>query len=275
MKPDFTRIDYKIRPQKTAAAAPADKAAPWLTAEGIPVKPLYTADDLRGMEHLEYAAGIPPFLRGPYSTMYAMQPWTIRQYAGFSTAEESNAFYRRNLAAGQKGLSVAFDLATHRGYDSDNERVVGDVGKAGVAIDSVEDMKILFDQIPLGQMSVSMTMNGAVLPVMAFYIVAAEEQGVKHAGTQRDDPERHPERVHGAQHLHLSAAAVDADHRRHLPLLLGEACRSSTAFPSAAITSRRRGPRRTSNSATRWPTGSNTSARAFTPDWTSTASRRG
>ena len=130
------------------------------------------------MEHLEYAAGVPPFLRGPYSTMYAMQPWTIRQYAGFSTAEESNAFYRRNLAAGQKGLSVAFDLATHRGYDSDNERVTGDVGKAGVAIDSVEDMKILFDQIPLGQMSVSMTMNGAVLPVMAFYIVAAEEQGV-------------------------------------------------------------------------------------------------
>ena len=130
------------------------------------------------MEHLEYAAGMPPFLRGPYSTMYAMQPWTIRQYAGFSTAEESNAFYRRNLAAGQKGLSVAFDLATHRGYDSDNERVMGDVGKAGVAIDSVEDMKILFDQIPLDQMSVSMTMNGAVLPIMAFYIVAGEEQGV-------------------------------------------------------------------------------------------------
>jgi hypothetical protein len=144
---------------------------------------IQTADALTGdpdaiMEHLEYAAGVAPFLRGPYSTMYAMQPWTIRQYAGFSTAEESNAFYRRNLAAGQKGLSVAFDLATHRGYDSDNERVSGDVGKAGVAIDSVEDMKILFDQIPLGQMSVSMTMNGAVLPIMAFYIVAAEEQGV-------------------------------------------------------------------------------------------------
>jgi methylmalonyl-CoA mutase len=136
------------------------------------------AQDMQGMEHLHYAAGIPPFLRGPYATMYTLQPWTIRQYAGFSTAEESNAFYRRNLAAGQKGLSVAFDLATHRGYDSDNERVTGDVGKAGVAIDSVEDMKILFDQIPLDQMSVSMTMNGAVLPVMAFYIVAAEEQGV-------------------------------------------------------------------------------------------------
>jgi methylmalonyl-CoA mutase len=177
MKPDFSKIDYKPR----AAAAPAhdaQEAPAWMTPERIPVKSTYTADDLYAMEHLDYAAGIPPFLRGPYSTMYALQPWTIRQYAGFSTAEESNAFYRRNLAAGQKGLSVAFDLATHRGYDSDSERVVGDVGKAGVAIDSVEDMKILFDQIPLGQMSVSMTMNGAVLPVMAFYIVAAEEQGV-------------------------------------------------------------------------------------------------
>jgi methylmalonyl-CoA mutase len=176
MKPDFTRIDYKLPLQ--VAPVSGDASAPWMTAERISVKPIYTADDLIDMEHLEYAAGIAPFLRGPYSTMYAMQPWTIRQYAGFSTAEESNAFYRRNLAAGQKGLSVAFDLATHRGYDSDNERVVGDVGKAGVAIDSVEDMKILFNQIPLGQMSVSMTMNGAVLPIMAFYIVAAEEQGV-------------------------------------------------------------------------------------------------
>ena len=151
---------------------------------------MYSPGDLEGMEHLEYAAGLPPFLRGPYATMYALQPWTIRQYAGFSTAEESNAFYRRNLAGGQKGLSVAFDLATHRGYDSDNERVAGDVGKAGVAIDSVEDMKILFDQIPLDQMSVSMTMNGAVLPVMAFYIVAAEEQGVTAAqlsGTIQND----------------------------------------------------------------------------------------
>jgi len=154
----------------------------WMTPEGIEVKPLYTAADLAGIEHLEYPAGLPPYLRGPYTTMYALRPWTIRQYAGFSTAEDSNAFYRRNLAAGQKGLSVAFDLATHRGYDSDHPRVTGDVGKAGVAIDSVEDMKILFDQIPLDQMSVSMTMNGAVLPIMAFYIVAAEEQGV---GTQK------------------------------------------------------------------------------------------
>jgi methylmalonyl-CoA mutase len=149
------------------------------TAEGIHLKPVYSEADIKDAGHLNFAAGIPPYLRGPYSTMYVSRPWTIRQYAGFSTAEESNAFYRRNLAAGQKGLSVAFDLPTHRGYDSDHERVVGDVGKAGVAIDSVEDMKVLFDQIPLGEMSVSMTMNGAVLPILAFYIVAAEEQGVK------------------------------------------------------------------------------------------------
>jgi methylmalonyl-CoA mutase len=162
----------------------------WQTAEGISIQSRYGKEDLEGLEHLGFAAGIPPFLRGPYSTMYVNKPWTVRQYAGFSTAEESNAFYRRNLAAGQKGLSVAFDLATHRGYDSDHERVVGDVGKAGVAIDSVLDMKILFDQIPLDQMSVSMTMNGAVIPVLAFYIVAAEEQGVsqdKLSGTIQND----------------------------------------------------------------------------------------
>lgn len=162
----------------------------WNTPEGIPVKCIYTKEDIAGMGHLEYAAGIPPFLHGPYSAMYAIHPWTIRQYSGFSTAEESNAFYRRNIAAGQKGLSVAFDLATHRGYDSDHERVVGDVGKAGVAVDSVLDMKILFDHIPLNSMSVSMTMNGAVLPVMAFYIVAALEQGAKHgelSGTIQND----------------------------------------------------------------------------------------
>ncbi len=162
----------------------------WMTAEQIPVKGSYGAEDLKGMEHLNYAAGIAPFLRGPYSTMYVMRPWTIRQYAGFSTAEESNAFYRRNLAAGQKGLSVAFDLATHRGYDADHPRVVGDVGKAGVSICSVEDMKVLFNGIPLDQMSVSMTMNGAVLPVLAFYIVAGLEQGVsldQLAGTIQND----------------------------------------------------------------------------------------
>jgi methylmalonyl-CoA mutase len=151
----------------------------WVTPEMIPIKSVYTKEDLAGMEHLNYAAGLPPFLHGPYSGMYTMIPWTIRQYAGFSTAEESNAFYRRNLAAGQKGLSVAFDLATHRGYDSDHERVAGDVGKAGVAVDSILDMKLLFDHIPLNKMSVSMTMNGAVLPIMAFYIVAALEQGAR------------------------------------------------------------------------------------------------
>ncbi|MCL9808995.1 methylmalonyl-CoA mutase [Flavobacterium luminosum] len=162
----------------SSRAESRDQTNTFTTAEGIDVKNTYSKADVEGLEHLDFGAGFAPNLRGPYATMYVRRPWTIRQYAGFSTAEESNAFYRRNLAAGQKGLSVAFDLATHRGYDSDHERVVGDVGKAGVAIDSVEDMKVLFDQIPLGEMSVSMTMNGAVLPIMAFYIVAAEEQGV-------------------------------------------------------------------------------------------------
>src|SRR6187200_2032754 len=161
--------------QDKAARELKGRDATWQVPEGFAIRPLYTAGDLSPDPGLP---GFAPFTRGPYATMYAGRPWTIRQYAGFSTAEESNAFYRRNLAAGQKGLSVAFDLATHRGYDSDHPRVTGDVGKAGVAIDSVEDMKILFDRIPLGQMSVSMTMNGAVLPIMAFYIVAAEEQGV-------------------------------------------------------------------------------------------------
>ena len=180
MKPKFTYNDLKNLPvgneeQEKKKTVLND----WITPERIPIKSIYTKNDLAGMEHLNYAAGIPPFLHGPYSGMYAMLPWTIRQYAGFSTAEDSNAFYKRNLAAGQKGLSVAFDLATHRGYDSDHERVAGDVGKAGVAVDSILDMKILFDQIPLNKMSVSMTMNGAVLPIMAFYIVAALEQGAK------------------------------------------------------------------------------------------------
>jgi methylmalonyl-CoA mutase len=181
MKPDFKKINIKSTPDSKQTIAAWEKkhniSKDWLPAEQILIKQVYTKADLEGLEHLEYAAGLPPFLRGPYSTMYVMRPWTIRQYAGFSTAEESNAFYRRNLAAGQKGLSVAFDLATHRGYDSDHERVVGDVGKAGVAIDSILDMKILFDHIPLNKMSVSMTMNGAVLPILAFYIVAALEQG--------------------------------------------------------------------------------------------------
>lgn len=162
----------------------------WKTPEGIEVKPLYTARDMENLSHLGTLPGFEPYTRGPRATMYAGRPWTIRQYAGFSTAKESNEFYRKNLAAGQKGLSIAFDLATHRGYDSDHPRVAGDIGKAGVAIDSVEDMKILFDQIPLDRMSVSMTMNGAVLPILAGYIVAAEEQGVKKAqltGTIQND----------------------------------------------------------------------------------------
>ncbi len=187
MKPNFKEI--KINEFATDSVTEKPESS-WLTPEQIPVKPYYSKEDLEGMEHLNYAAGLPPYLRGPYSTMYAMRPWTIRQYAGFSTAEESNAFYRRNLAAGQKGLSVAFDLATHRGYDADHERVEGDVGKAGVSICSVEDMKVLFDGIPLDKMSVSMTMNGAVLPILAFYIVAGLEQGVKleeMAGTIQND----------------------------------------------------------------------------------------
>ncbi|MBF2054943.1 MAG: methylmalonyl-CoA mutase [Candidatus Sericytochromatia bacterium] len=175
-RPDF--IQYALTGCNGAPLTQPRPEARFHTHEGLTVAPWYTAEDLQEAPHLNGFPGLPPYLRGPYATMYVQRPWTIRQYAGFSTAEESNAFYRRNLAAGQKGLSVAFDLATHRGYDSDHPRVVGDVGKAGVAIDSVEDMKILFDQIPLDQMSVSMTMNGAVLPVMAFYIVAAEEQGV-------------------------------------------------------------------------------------------------
>lgn len=188
IKPDFSKLHYRLAPEQEYFDA--EKVDSWQTAEKLPLKSSYTADDLAELPQLGFGAGLPPFLRGPYASMYTKRPWTIRQYAGFSTAEASNAFYRRNLASGQKGLSVAFDLATHRGYDSDHPRVVGDVGKAGVAIDSVEDMKILFDQIPLGEMSVSMTMNGAVLPVMAFYIVAAEEQGVPAAqlsGTIQND----------------------------------------------------------------------------------------
>ncbi len=187
--PDFTRVELKDM-QAGPTPSRRESRLPWVTNEQIEVKDLYTAEDTEDLEHVNYVAGLPPFLRGPYASMYVTRPWTVRQYAGFSTAEESNAFYRRNLAAGQKGLSVAFDLATHRGYDSDHPRVVGDVGKAGVAIDSVEDMKVLFADIPLDEMSVSMTMNGAVLPVMAFYIVAAMEQGAtldQLAGTIQND----------------------------------------------------------------------------------------
>ncbi len=191
MRPNFKNINITSDAfSQSGKSVLQNNEANWLTPELIPIKPVYTKSDLEGMEHLEYVAGIPPYLRGPYSGMYAMRPWTIRQYAGFSTAEESNAFYRRNLASGQKGLSVAFDLPTHRGYDATHERVVGDVGKAGVSICSLEDMKVLFDGIPLNKMSVSMTMNGAVLPVMAFYINAGLEQGAKleeMAGTIQND----------------------------------------------------------------------------------------
>ncbi|HIT98376.1 MAG TPA: methylmalonyl-CoA mutase [Candidatus Merdimorpha stercoravium] len=192
MKPDFSKIkaeNLKVK-DMASCACEVSSVEPWETAEHIEVKPCFTKEDIQDDEQLHYAAGIAPYLRGPYSTMYVQRPWTVRQYAGFSTAAESNAFYRRNLAAGQKGLSVAFDLATHRGYDADHPRVVGDVGKAGVSICSVEDMKVLFDGIPLDKMSVSMTMNGAVLPILAFYIVAAEESGVKQeqlSGTIQND----------------------------------------------------------------------------------------
>src|SRR6476469_4932817 len=177
--PNFAEVDFADTDTPVGAGSSAALSAPWLTPEGIAVKPVYGEADLAELDFLDTYPGKPPFLRGPYPAMYAAQPWTIRQYAGFSTAEDSNAFYRRNLAAGQKGLSIAFDLATHRGYDSDHPRVSGDVGMAGVAIDSIYDMRTLFSGIPLDQMSVSMTMNGAVLPVLALYIVAAEEQGVK------------------------------------------------------------------------------------------------
>ena len=195
--PNFKEVAWEGGPGATAhladwvnAAGRPPEELERLTPELIAIKPLYSSTDLNGLEHLHGMPGFAPFVRGPYLTMYAQRPWTVRQYAGFSTAEESNAFYRRNLAAGQKGLSVAFDLPTHRGYDSDNPRVAADVGMAGVAIDSILDMQILFGEIPLGNISVSMTMNGAVLPVMALYIVAAEEQGVKQgqlAGTIQND----------------------------------------------------------------------------------------
>ncbi|MGA1066539.1 MAG: methylmalonyl-CoA mutase family protein, partial [Alphaproteobacteria bacterium] len=185
--PDFSELSFNF---KGSSSAQSKSKFSWETPEGISVKPSYGPDDTAQLDFLDGVPGVAPYLRGPYSTMYVQRPWTVRQYAGFSTAEDSNAFYRRNLAAGQKGLSIAFDLATHRGYDSDHPRVTGDVGMAGVAIDSIADMQILFDGIPLDEMTVSMTMNGAVLPIMALYIVAGEEQGVppeKLAGTIQND----------------------------------------------------------------------------------------
>ena len=223
MKPDFKQIDIK---QVSASKVLGPNTADWQTPELIDVKPIYTKEDLKGMEHLDYVSGIPPFLRGPYSAMYPLRPWTIRQYAGFSTAAESNAFYRRNLASGQKGLSVAFDLPTHRGYNADNLRVVGDVGKAGVSICSLEDMKVLFAGIPLNKMSVSMTMNGAVLPILAFYINAGLEQGAK---------------------LEEMAGTTSSSTPRRT-------CLSSTASLSPATTCRRQVLRLISSWHTRWLT---------------------
>lgn len=231
----------------------------WTTPEGIAVAPIYSSADLEGLEAINSMPGEAPYLRGVRSTMYTNRPWTIRQYAGFSTAEESNAFYRANLAAGQMGLSVAFDLATHRGYDSDHPRVTGDVGKAGVAIDSVEDMKILFADIPLDKMSVSMTMNGAVLPVLASYIVAGEEQGVspeKLSGTIQNDILKEF-MVRNTYIYPPNPACVSSPTSL---LTLPPTCPSSTPFRSRATTCTKPGRPPYKNSPSPWPTGSNTSA---------------
>ena len=255
-----------------SSQAPRPKSSPGRRPRGFAVKPLYTAADLEGLEAVATLPGFAPYLRGPRATMYANRPWTVRQYARLLHGRRDQRLLQRNLAGGQTGLSVAFDLATHRGYDSDHPRVVGDVGKAGVAIDSVEDMKILFDGIPLDKMSVSMTMNGAVLPVMASFIVAGEEQGVPAAKLSRHHPERHPEGVHGPQHLHLSArprACASSPTSSSTPR---STCRSSTRSRSPAITCRRRGPRRCRNSPSRSPTGSSTCARPSPAASTSTSS---
>ena len=235
---DDTRKRWQELANRERKGRPVDELT-WHTPEGIAVAPLYTAEDLAALEHVQSLPGFPPFVRGHRATMYAGRPWTIRQYAGFSTAEASNAFYRKNLAAGQSGLSVAFDLATHRGYDSDHPRVVGDVGKAGVAIDTVEDMKILFDDIPLDRMSVSMTMNGAALPIMAMYIVAAEEQGVapeQLAGTIQNDILK--EFMVRNTYIY-PPRAVDANRRGYHRLHRAATCRDSTRSRSPATTCRK------------------------------------
>ena len=231
--PDFTKVEYGVRPLADTAAAqtakdeatapiPTGPSDAWLTPEGIAVKKAYSAADTAGLDFLDGYPGIAPFLRGPYPTMYVTQPWTIRQYAGFSTAEDSNAFYRRNIAAGQKGLSIAFDLATHRGYDCDHPRVRGDVGMAGVAIDSIYDMRTLFDGIPLDQMTRvdDHERRGAAGAGAVHRRRRGAGRGAGQAG--RHHPERHPQRVHGAQHLHLSARSLDAHHLRHLRLHVAE-----------------------------------------------------
>jgi methylmalonyl-CoA mutase len=249
--------------RSTAGSGSTTEGEAWASPEGIDVLPIYGPEHLEGLDALDTWPGLSPFLRGPYPTMYTTQPWTIRQYAGFSTAEESNAFYRRNLAAGQKGLSVAFDLATHRGYDSDHPRVRGDVGMAGVAIDSIYDARTLFDGIPLDEMSVSMTMNGAVLPVLALYIAAAEEQGVK------------PEQLAGTIQNDILKEFMVRNTYIYPPAPSMRIISASTRSPSPATTSRRPGPPTTSSSPTRWPTASSTSGPASTPGSTSTSSRPG
>ncbi len=256
--PNFATVDFADTPVPAGNGA----AAPWMTPEAIPVKPVYGEADLAGLDFLDTYPGKAPFLRGPYPAMYAAQPWTIRQYAGFSTAEDSNAFYRRNLAAGQKGLSIAFDLATHRGYDSDHPRVAGDVGMAGVAIDSIYDMRTLFSGIPLDQMSVSMTMNGAVLPVLALYIVAAEEQGVPHAklsGTIQNDILK--EFMVRNTYIYPPGAVACASSPTSSPTPRPR-CRSSIRFRCPAITCRKPARRRISSSPIRSPTASNMCAPA-------------
>ena len=254
MRKDFKNLDIYAAFQP-ANGAEWQKAngieANWKTPEHICVKPVYTKEDLEGMEHLDYAAGLPPYLRGPYSVMYTLRPWTIRQYAGFSTAEESNAFYRRNLASGQKGLSVAFDLATHRGYDPDHERVVGDVGKAGVSICSLENMKVLFDGIPLNKMSVSMTMNGAVLPIMAFYINAGLEQGAKleeMAGTIQNDILKE----FMVRNTYIYPPAFSMKIISDIFEILHRRCRSSTLSPFLVITCRKQVPQLILSWLIRW-----------------------
>jgi methylmalonyl-CoA mutase len=272
--PVYPQPDIEAWNKAAAKSAPGGDVAKlnWVTPEGITVKPLYSAADLEGLKYTNTLPGFEPFLRGPQATMYAARPWTIRQYAGFSTAEASNAFYRKALAAGGQGVSVAFDLATHRGYDSDNPRVVGDVGKAGVAIDSVEDMKILFDQIPLDKVSVSMTMNGAVLPILAGYIVAAEEQGVsqdKLSGTIQNDilkefMVRNTYIYPPTPSMKIIADIFGYTSTAHAEVQLASRFR--------VITSRKPAPTRPSSSPSRWPTASSTCAPASSPAWTSTPS---
>ena len=260
--PDFAEIP--LAGETLAVATPA-LGEPWMTPEGIPVKGHYGPEDREGIEFLDTYPGIAPFLRGPYPTMYVTQPWTIRQYAGFSTAEDSNAFYRRNLAAGQKGLSVAFDLATHRGYDSDHPRVSGDVGMAGVAIDSIYDMRTLFSGIPARRDDRvdDDERRGAADPRP----LHRRRRGAGRAAAEArgHDPERHPQGVHGPQHLHLSPEGIDADHLATSSPTRRRTCRSSTRSRSPATTCRRPGRRTTWSSPTRWPTASSTSRRGSRP----------